>query len=132
MKRNSWHYKLAKIGNDNNTIWDISICEYIRKVFWGGILFLFMTALLCVVVGWLGMGLYEIVGSVAGFSTLGPAAYVIFGLLALIGFGVGSYHAKQAWQKKSKDLLKKDNKSFVSTAYKSYKDKICFRVEFDE
>lgn len=132
MKRESLHYKLAKIGNSNNDLWDVSICEYIRKVFWGGVLALFITVLLCFLVGWVCVGLYEIVGAIFGFSTLAPAAMTLMGVSGGIVVIATYHYVKEKWEYKSRDLLKKDNKSFVSSAYKSYKEKICFKVNFED
>lgn len=132
MKRNSWHYKLAKIGNDNNNIYsgDLTICQYSRKVFWGGVLFLFLVVILLNLIVWLGTAAYEIIGTIVGFSALGPASYVLIGVTSLIGVGSGLYFWNEYWKGKSKELLKDENKSFVAKSYKSYKDKICFKVDF--
>lgn len=134
MKRNSWHYKLAEIGNDNNKIWDgdMSICQYSRKVFWGGVLVLFLCLMGLNLLLWLGTALYEILGAVIGFSALGPASYVLMGVLAFIGVCTTGYFLNKRWKAKSRELLKAENTSYVSKAYKSYKDKICFTVEFEE
>lgn len=132
MKKNSWHYWLAKIGNDNDDIYsgDLTICQYTRKVFWGGTLFLFICFMLLNLVVWIGTALYQIIGAIAGFSALGPASYVLFGVFAFVSFLTGLYFWSEYWKGKSKDLLKAENTSFVAKSYKSYKDKICFKVDF--
>lgn len=134
MKKNSWHYSLAKIGNNNETIWDdeMSICQYSRKVIFGALLTMFAVTLLGIVVFWLGLALYEIIGAIFGFAALGPAAVVLLGAVLMIGFIAVCCKIKDVWSYKSRDLLKKDNNTFISSVYKSYKDKICFSVKFEE
>lgn len=132
MKRDSWHYSLAKMGNNGKNLWDVSICEYTRKVIFGGILALFLAVLICVAVGWVGVALYEIIGAIFGFAELTSAAFFFIGLSVNLS-GIATYHiAKDRWEYKSRELLKKENTSFVASAYKSYKEKICFKVNFED
>lgn len=134
MKKNSWHYKLAKMGNNGNTIWseEYSICQYTRKVMFGALLFTFMCLMGGFLISWVGIALYEIVGAIFGFAVLGPAAATFMGFTGAIGLIALYGLIKDRWQEKSRVLLKKDNNSFVASAYKSYKDKICFPVKFEE
>ena len=134
MKRNSWHYSLAKIANNDQNIYDgeMSICQYSRKVFWGGVLVAFLVTMLINILVFVGTALYEILGAIVGFSALGPASYVLLGLFAFIGVCSVGYFLNKRWKAKSRELLKAENTSYVSKAYKSYKDKICFTVEFEE
>jgi uncharacterized membrane protein YuzA (DUF378 family) len=129
---------MAKIGNDNNVIYDeeMSICEYSRKVLWGSVLFLFMCTVLTAVGGFLAVGAYEIVGALFGFAELDKPAYALIGTVAFISGIIGyvAFHqwAEVKWEKAAERLLKKENKSFVSQTYKSYKEKVCFSVKFDD
>lgn len=134
MRKDSWHYKLAKIGNDNNEIWDgcMSICQYTRKVLWGGVLALFITTFVSIAAGWLIFGFLQICGAIIGFNDMGPAGWVLIGLVSFIGIVSVWMFGKETWTYKSRDLLREDNKSFVASAYKSYKEKICFSVHFEE
>lgn len=134
MRKNTWHYKLAKMGNQGNAIWseEVSICEYTRKVMFGGILFLFMIALVGVLFTWFGWALFEIVGAIFGFSTLGPPAAVLLGCVTFIAGLMALSWIKDKWESKRRYLLKKENHSFLADAYKSYKEKICFAVKFED
>lgn len=134
MKRNSWHYKLAKIANDGNRIYggEMSICEYTWKVLFGLLLFTFGATVLVILFGFFGLGVYELIGSAFGFAVLDQAGMIVLGLAALIIGSVVAFYANYTWREKSEQLLRKDNNSFVANAYKSYKQKVCFRVEFDD
>ena len=134
MKRESIHYRLAKLGNSGNKIYsgDMSICEYTRKVIFGGILLSFFFAIGLGFGVWIVMALYEIMGTIMGFAVFGPAAATFSGCLLLLSIIASHSYLKNRWKEKSRDLLKKENKSFISSAYKSYKDKVCFTVDFEE
>lgn len=132
MKRNSWHYKLAKIANDGNAIYEMSICEYTWKVLFGLLLFTFGATVLCLMIGFLGIGIYELIGAALGFAVLGEAGSIVAGVFGVLVVGVALIYAIYTWREKSEKLLRKDNNTFVANAYKSYKQKVCFRVEFDD
>ena len=132
MKRNSWHYKLAKIANDGNNIYEMSICEYTWKVLFGLLLFTFGTTVLLGIIGFFGLGVYELIVAALGFAVLGKAGIAVAWVIALAIALVVLIYASYTWRNKSEQLLRKDNNSFVANAYKSYKQKVCFRVEFDD
>jgi uncharacterized membrane protein len=134
MKKNSWHYKLAKIGNQDMNIWSgqMSICEYTRRVMVGVIIVSCVTALMLITVGWIGTALYEIIGAIVGFSSIGPAASVLIVTIVILSLMVIGSYAKNKWEDKSRRMLRKEENSFVANAYRSYKDKVCFAVEFED
>jgi hypothetical protein len=134
MKRNSIHYRLAKIGNQDMRIYsgEMSICEYTRRVIVGGIIVGCCVALLTVFAGWIVTALYEIIGAIVGFSAIGPAASVFIVAIVILGLMVIGSYAKIKWEDKSRRMLRKEENSFVANAYKSYKEKVCFDVEFED
>ena len=134
MKRNSWHYKLAKMGNQDQRIWsgDMSICEYTRKVIFGGILFAFIMSFLGIAVWFLGSALYEIVGAIFGFAVLGPAGAVFISLFFIFGSLALYIKAKDVLTDRVRNIEREEPNSYFGKAYKSYKEKVCFAVEFED
>lgn len=133
MKKNSWHYGFAKLGNNGHSIdsGDMSICTYIRKVVMGIGIAGVLTLMVSGFVIWLVWALWEIVGATFGFAEMGPAAGVFIAIGGLFALTYLWTVAKEKWDNKSKQLLKKENASLASSVYKSYKEKICFKVDFE-
>jgi hypothetical protein len=134
MKRNSWHYRLAKMGNQDQRIWsgDMSICEYTRKVIFGGILFTFIMCMLGLLVWFIGTALYEIIGAIFGFAVLGPAAACFIGMIIALGSIVLYFKTKDVLRDTARRVQREEPNSYFSKAYKAYKEKVCFAVEFED
>ena len=133
MKKDSFHYSMARIGNNNDHIYDgdMSICTYIRKVIWGAILALFITAVLIVSGCFVVYGLFQVIAAAIGFRPLGDAGIIFLGIFGTLGCLTLYVILTEKWKEKSRSLLKSENTSFIASAYKSYKNKFCFPVEFE-
>lgn len=132
---NSWHFKLAtwretkyekeylqRVGTD--------ICSYTKKVLGGLFAWIFLIALLSALVAWFGKGLYDIVmlffgGENTPFSFSLIVALISFGGLASVAF-VKEYIQDRAAS--VKDGQKEP--TFVGLAYRKFKDKTCFKINF--
>jgi hypothetical protein len=134
MKKDSFHYTMARIGNDNNHIYDgdMSICTYVRKVIWGSVLALFITTVLVIAASTMVGGLIDVVATILGFKTLGDVGIVFLGISGSLGTLILYVVLTEKWNEKRSALLKTENTSFIASAYKSYKNKFCFPVEFRE
>jgi hypothetical protein len=144
--KNSWHYKLAKLGEYNEYRPDF--CHYVRSAIFGGIIglmFLFVGTMMMFFLGDFFAYLAAMVTTGLWFN-LDPhlGAQVIIGLL-LIATAIGcliSFHyfkekrreAKQQklWEARERgEEIPEPKPSFIATAYTSLKDKTCFRVRFE-
>lgn len=140
LKAKSWHYFLAvKLGNFNPNSGDF--CSYVRNVLFG----LVLGSMFAAVVGFLGaiaMGaivnvslyLYHwIVGTAYVANAFAQFATIATGVILLaIGFIFGSLVVREKLddRKMAKAALNEPD-SFLKSAYKSFKDKVCFKVNFD-
>ena len=122
LNRNSWHYRLYdKYANNFHEPYDI--CGYTQGVILGAITVFFITLISIVAsiaVGdfllWSYFNLF--VGSV-GMET--PAAiFLMFAAFGVIIFGIGTFQD-----------YSKFHDNFVTSAYRSYKDKYCIKVEVE-
>lgn len=132
MKRNSWHYKLAEFAYGGNYLPQMNICRYIQLVIKGVGLALGLALVAFVIVGWLGLALYETFGAIFDFAEIGPAAGVLYGVLVLSGGTFLFVQCSERWELKRAELLLPSNESFASSVYKRYKQKVCFTVTFDD
>jgi hypothetical protein len=135
---NSWHYWLAtKIGDFYPEGGDF--CSYIRHVILGALVSLFMVAGASFVLYSLGREVYAAYTcwftSVCTYGKFERA--VTTGVAILIG-GVGAavlmiWNSNRRMQIRieiANGVRPEPQDSFVKTAYKSIKEKTCFRVEF--
>lgn len=134
MKRNSWHYNCARIANDGHYIHDdqLSICQYSRKVLVGASVVAVFSAIGIAVVSFILLGLYQILGTMFGFSELDGPGIMVAAIILLIVFGSIWYNVKKVFEGTEQKLMSKESNSFTAKVYKSYKEKICFSVKFDE
>lgn len=138
MKQNSWHYKLALLGNDGFSIYSgkMSICQYARKVLQGALLvalgFLVFATALSMFTWWITRALYEIVGFAFGFAELTSIAGSFIATCALVLSVLAYIRVSIAMMNRRHELDNHENHSFISKLYKSYKSKVCFPVEFKE
>jgi hypothetical protein len=150
LKKDSWHYKIAtEIGsfdatsidgfyystdNQGNTQLNIPICPYIRSVLLGIILLTFII-LACGIIlysigytlGWLGLGIYN-----NSFTEPNPP-FILTGIISIMSiiFSLIERLIKSIrWkiQTRKYQVEKEQSPSFISAAYKSFKDKFCFYI----
>jgi hypothetical protein len=140
INQNSWHYHVATSYTDGNVRWATSICEYNRKVF----------------MGLVSIALIILASSLALLILLSPIFYTILYLIyglpidpdsnegALLVAGIGCYlvilgiyliHLFTEWKQEKLDeecrtgIERKD--SYIKSAWKSFKDKVCVKVEWE-
>ena len=123
--KNSWHYKLAALNNDWHST---DICSYSKSVIIGllGCIILFIGAIgYSITVMWFLMAcLVSVKTGINVIDTQAIAgAVMLFGPFAV--FGMFKYLDSPTSYKKKPD-------SFITTAYKSYKEKFCVKIEFTE
>ena len=140
INKNSWHYHVATKYTDGNIYWVKSICEYNRRVFMG-------LASICLII---------LASSLALLILLSPIFYTILYLIyglefdsgstesALIVSGIGFYFGilgiyithlltdreyNKAYEMTENGIERKD--SYIKSAWKSFKNKVCVKVEFE-
>lgn len=153
LKKNSWHYRLATVYGNWDPLWDgemCDICSYSRKVTYGAIRAVIVAAVLGFVAAtFADFALYlQVAGGTNDFvpphfmgvfgmilSAFTIAVSVItsiaFSLVWLVKQGI-EWFMDQDIADKIADALAKCKPSFLSAWYRSYKDKVCFRINFDE
>lgn|ERR1700682_5468384 len=148
IKRNSWHYWVASNPGGWNTWRETDFCDYVRRVILG--LFL-LSLLLFAIILYLWFG-YDWV--VWAHSTIGHTAHTDMPKLArlfvtvssvavfvggVIGIALGvehlrSYLIERAYQRRQLKFQQPSfaaipkEPSFLQHAYRSLKDKMCFRM----
>jgi hypothetical protein len=141
LKTNSWHYFLAvKMGDFRPSSGDF--CSYVRNVIGGSFLTLFLataasalgSALLAGVAN-IGLLIYHWLTGTAytpnGFLVFGTVILLTVTLVsALLFFSVWFKDWREERQLVNQAINKPD--SFLKSAYKSFKDKVCFKVNFDK
>jgi hypothetical protein len=128
VNRNSWHYRLAKLGNVRP--YELNICNYIR-CFLGGVGYITFCAALvfiaCFLVGdflaWVAAMLVNLIYFDPGVAAL--IATSIFGaaFLFLLCFLISHFGVK---------AFESADSSFIGAAYDSFKNKYCFKVKVQD
>lgn len=147
LKMNSWHYYIAsEIGgfdddidgfyystdDEGNTQINVPVCPYIKSILLGIILSLFI-AFICGVIlysigytlGWIGVSLYD------GIFTEPNTPFIFIGAITIISIILGFIERLIKiiiWKIQTKDHHTPKKSSFISAAYKSFKDKFCFYI----
>jgi hypothetical protein len=127
LNKDSWHYKLAMMYDKwmpDNT----DICTYTRTLIAS---FCLMTFAICVMGllagsllfmfgGWIAYFLgYELHGAVIPFTFIYGVSAVIIGIV-----WAKAFYQERKWTQPEKEP------GFIRTAYRSWKDKFCVKVEF--
>jgi uncharacterized membrane protein len=126
-KENSWHHRLAKMGGFDWSCGDI--CSYTRKVMMGALGAILVSALALIL-------LYLAVHMVMGigfslwygmflFTDAGFAGLVVVSIVSLV---TGIFFLSDRLQKYNLENQYNDP-GFVKTAYRSWKEKYCARIE---
>lgn len=131
LKKDSWHYKLATYADSDAKMqlkYGVDLCEYVRMVMksffiWG---FMFVFASLFVfatLYSWYDLVMVLFFGKEmfdnASVSMLSLQAALIF---------FGAFIAWRVYLRTCEDA---DNPSFVTLAYRKFKDKTCSLVKFE-
>ena len=137
INKNSWHYRLID-KYTTEPVWHIdNFCEY----FWGvarGIFSVFLIIGCGSIISWIMVG-EPIMYAITGFDPVFldgndglQIGLMIWGIILFvfsISFTTLKYQEyKDAHSKKYVD----EPDSFIYTAYKSFKDKVCFKIEYEK
>lgn len=147
VNKNSWHYKLAKQGGYISAYDELSdICSYSRKVLMSALLHLFLVVLGIGVTAFLSVVIVDTLFSI-GFSlyygayifTAAGEAGTAVSCMVIMGYGVYlSCNRIDNWFKRRRDIAyenrfnPKQPDGFLKTLYKSYKEKYCVRIQFED
>ena len=147
LNHESWHFKLANFACDsmNRRVsrHGTNICEYTRAIMFGTFWFLmavFFSGLFGV---WIGYSIYDTVTCLIYGGMPVPSTFIFLGtvmsLLAMTGVYVAVEKYKEHKEAKIEQSIidgtwkdpHKRNPSFLTLAYRKFKDKTCFRIEFE-
>lgn len=133
ISRSAWHWRLLNYLNWEAR-WTDDFCSYCRWLAWA----LVVSAAGLVVIGLAGWCLVDFAMWVASWVKYGfdggagvgaiLVAIVLF-LVVVVGTIFIAGHLLGAAAVKIPTLLPEDSKDFVASAWESFKDKVCFRVE---
>lgn len=150
LKKNSWHYWLATNIGDYKE-YQKDFCAYVRSVLFSIIAGAFIVALFgsiglfilyaigrevyalytCVISGWIGISTVCSYGKFEDATTGAFAGLAV--CAAILAVIVLLYKRKERIRKEIyAGRRKMPEPSFVALAYRSLKEKTCFRVEFQE
>lgn len=126
----SWHFWLANFCAENN-IWDtdtIDICKYTRRVVRG----IFLLAVFGIIVAVFGFTTLYSIGNVFSVIFLDgyemqPITWFMMILYSIVGYCV--FRDYQDTQKRKQPKIAKDP-GFLTLAYRKFKEKTCFMVNF--
>lgn len=126
MDKNSWHYRLVQytLGGQGS----MDICTYIRKVFLAFIASLIMISLIVISTVVVGIGLFGIGAAIymGDISRINPASVLDLAVVAVFL----CIKLQQMVEDKQKNTPKTESTSFIRLAYKKFKSKTCFMVDF--
>ena len=143
LKKDSWHMWVANFGapriGEYSRKYGTDICTYTRAFLVGA----FLLAVACIAsaffTGWVGYSLYGIVAYVFGYIQEFPFSSVIFiAIIASILVITGLMACTEKYQEHKYNKRKARREaglpppepSFVSLAYRKFKDKTCFKINF--
>jgi lipid-A-disaccharide synthase-like uncharacterized protein len=144
IKHDSWHMWLANIGMDSYCKLKpgetIDICQYIRLVAFGIIKAMFCTFVTILFVSWVLFSIGNLIGWLFLDYAIDPMAAIVwitFGVLG--GAGIISYviilyaryEKKRYWAMFYQEggIVPEVRPSFISLAYRKFKEKTCFKLE---
>lgn len=124
--RKSWHYRLANFGGDR--VWrDDDICNYIRSVISGSILFFGMSLMLLAFATLAAFSVYNAIEWVFFGEELLPYTILFFGVIGGLGL-IAACAIYLDWRRTHR--VEKEP-GFVGLAYRSWKNKFCAKVSFE-
>lgn len=147
--KKSWHYKLAKLTNSYESQWGHNLCSYMTRVTLGLLLFVvysFGASVFAAIISIeliipLAMAIYEDISHLFGLHhvyitflqraiEIGNVVLSVFGVAAVI-LGIVAAVSKWIDREDSNDDIKVEKPhTFVGLAYKSWKEKVCYKVNF--
>lgn len=132
LKKDSWHYKLVTFGDPDSKLkleYGTDICAYIRMVIKSTLLWGFIATLSLIIISGVLHSLYDIALFLFfGKETLENGSVIFLSVLAILSGFFGAV-ALRAWFEVNRDETKPP--SFVTLAYRKFKDKTCSRINFE-
>ena len=141
INKKSWHYHIVEKYTDGNPRWIGSICEYNRRVLLGifhilTIIFFASIFLMCVLSP-IFYGILYLIYGVAGITMVSNEGVIIalgifLYIMAILFYFVFLYTQWRDLRLEEYGSGQRKRKaSYISAAWKSFKDKVCIRVEFE-
>lgn len=119
VNRMSWHYKLAEWGSFDSYS-DQDLCTYTRTVMGGFLLMLIVGGL----IGFASMAVGDFIGWVAaGFMNGFARPEFLAGMVLFVGVCAMMFFLLRGV------LVTAEKSEFLSQAYTSLRDKVCYRLE---
>ncbi len=143
LKRDSWHYRLANFASEdgNRRVYrDSDICTYIRALMLGAFWFLVCLWFVALAGIWVGTTVYNLYTfAVYGSALTAPAIVlccliITLALIVVIAVQVERY--KERKHQRRMEILRQGGEvpepkpGFIRLAYRKFKDKTCFKLEF--
>jgi len=127
-KRNSWHYKLAMVGESRHDEYKFNnICSYTRAVIGGALLAFFGSILALIVAGMVFAGFYDIFMWMFLGGPVTPPMIIIGSVMGVITTIMAVVAARIYAHQHSDE----PSNNFVIASYRKVKDKTCSRVDFE-
>lgn len=136
LKEKSWHMWLANFGGTRIGSYErrcgTDICSYIRAVFWGSMALLALTMACLAFATMIGATLYNYYSIIFnGFEEVwGVTVLVTLVLFCLAFITLGVYLQEKYKEWRWKNPVKSKPPGFTKLAYRKFKDKTCFKVNF--
>jgi len=137
INKSSWHYRLVKLGDP----WDIpdDLCSYVRLLIWNimGVSFTFALGIFLVVVGiWspIHLVLYGIPdqqSALYGFYIIGSMVDVAV-LICIIFYIIDWVREYLLEHREVKPPKPIKEPSFIKKAWKGFKEKTCYKIDFED
>ncbi len=133
--KKSWHYWLATNIGDFKTYSQNDMCSYVNNVIKGLLIVLLASTIVLGCSATVISFLYHIIGKMLGLIHRSMEVYegmgMMFVILALVVV-VAMFGRDWLANRREKQYASQTPPGFIKTAYRSFKDKVCFLVEFKE
>jgi hypothetical protein len=143
LKKDSWHMWVANFGNtrigEYTQKHGTDICTYIRAFFWGALGVIVCAVGIVLGATWIGFALYGLGAYALGFINEIPGeSFILFGicfvalLIITLVFLTEKYHdyKREKRRRQYASGLPPPEPGFVTLAYRKFKDKTCFKINF--
>jgi len=143
LSANSWHFKLANFGSSEFgrrvSVHGSNICEYIRAMMAGTFWLMVSLTFLGLAALWVGFSIHDLAMCIMNGGLIAPYTLIFLVLVACaVAVPVVVYlherHKERKEQAFNEAIMKGEWKepepSFLTLAYRKFKNKTCFRIEF--